>query len=112
MSSDDGLIAGYRHVPLVDLQGEKYIYSTLFVKIKWSMNEIELTHLKPEKRVKATKTKPLRLEEASRSGTSIESNTSIISTPLPIDEEAWMDKETSNLLEVGKMRPVNEAKKL
>ena len=72
------LCGGYRHVPLVDLQGEKYIYSTLFVKINWSMTETfvaeRLSPAKLEKRSKM-KARITRLDpDGSRSGTSIDSS--------------------------------------
>lgn len=104
------LTIGYRHVPLVDLQGEKYIYSTLFVKINWSVKEIDRLVPIVERRVKAAKARPLKLEEASRSGTSIESNSSTISIP-PLDEGLWLERaESSNVLELEKINEVNEAK--
>jgi hypothetical protein len=60
------------------MQGEKYIYSTLFVKINWSMTEMFTVERpgpsKLEKRSKA-KARLTRLEpEGSRSGTSIDSS--------------------------------------
>ena len=62
----------------MDLQGEKYIYSTLFVKTNWSMTETfvaeRLSPAKLEKRVK-TKARLTRLDpDGSRSGTSIDSS--------------------------------------
>jgi hypothetical protein len=76
------LTIGYRHVPLVDLQGEKYIYSTLFVKIAWTVSEnvperqLLSVSNKLEKKNKPKAPMNLRNEEASVSGTSIESNSS------------------------------------
>jgi hypothetical protein len=81
------LIAGYRHVPLVDLQGEKFLYSTLFVKINWSSEEVaekELTG-KAEKRTRS-KGKLTKLDRGSPSGTSIESKGSVGSTSTCVDE--------------------------
>jgi hypothetical protein len=92
----------------VDLQGEKYIYSTLFVKINWSVKEIDRLFPTGERRVKAAKARPLKLEEASRSGTSIESSSSTISIS-PLDE-GLERVESSNVLELEKISEVNEAK--
>jgi hypothetical protein len=91
---------GYRHVPLVDLQGEKYIYSTLFVKLAWSLNqhilERPLAALgKLEKKAKA-KARLAKLEEGSRSETSIESTGSSMSTS--VDR---MDREMEKIAEVN-----------
>jgi len=91
---------GYRHVPLVDLQGEKYIYSTLFVKIAWSLNEHILERPlaalgKLEKKAKA-KARLAKLEEGSRSETSIESTGSSMSTS--VDR---MDREMEKIAEVS-----------
>jgi hypothetical protein len=79
----------------VDLQGEKYIYSTLFVKINWqfqeNINTIErLSPGKLEKRSKA-KARLAKMEEASRSCTSIESSASSAFS-LPSDEATGMTK--------------------
>lgn len=38
-------LAGYRHLPLYDIQGEQYLFSTLFVKVKvepWTMMDREV----------------------------------------------------------------------
>jgi len=62
---------------LVDLLGEKYIYSTIFAKITWSIDENvpEKPLLSPAKLEKRNKPKNRlsRTDEGSRSGTSIES---------------------------------------
>jgi len=76
----------------VDLQGEKYIYSTLFVKINWqfqeNINTVErLSPGKLEKRSKA-KARLAKMEEASRSVTSIESSASSVMS----DEATCMTK--------------------
>jgi hypothetical protein len=66
--------------------GEKYLYSTIFTKINWSIDENVpekplLSPAKLEKRNKA-KNKLSRMEEASRSGTSIESSGSSVATSI------------------------------
>ena len=91
---------------MVDLQGEKYIYSTLFVKIKWSINdhilERPLAALgKLEKKAKA-KARLAKLEEGNRSETSIESSTSSMS----VSVETKMDRMER---EMEKIAEVNEA---
>ena len=92
------------------MQGEKYIYSTLFVKINWSMKEIEVPLLKHEKRVKVTKAKPLKLEEASRSATSIETISSTASIQLLQDEAVLLETGESSGGLVAKISEVSEAK--
>jgi hypothetical protein len=76
----------------VDLQGEKYIYSTLFVKINWQFQEnIPTERLSPAKLEKRSKAKArlAKMEEASRSVTSIESSASSAFS-IPSDEATAM----------------------
>jgi hypothetical protein len=109
------LTIGYRHIPLVDLQGEKYIYSTLFVKITWSIQDTTIerpnTLGKLEKRSKA-KARLAKMEEASRSGTSIESSESSAFSVVT-DEAIRMERAESTRSasgELARIYEVNEAK--
>lgn len=81
--------------------GEKYIYSTLFVKINWSIDENvpEKPLLSPAKLEKRNKTKNRlsRMEEASRSGTSIESSGSSIATS--IDDVVRLENHMTRICE-------------
>lgn len=108
---------GYRHVPLVDLQGEKYIYSTLFVKVNWSFQEIsciERSPTTPAKLEKKSKTKVrlMKMDEASRSGTSIDSSTSSTYSAPPELETVRMERGNSNtsVVELASIHEVNEGK--
>jgi hypothetical protein len=88
---------------LVDLQGEKFIYSTLFVKINWSFNdqilERPLAALgKLEKKAKA-KTRLAKLEEGSRSETSIESTGSSLSASGETKTDR-SDREIKRIMEI------------
>jgi hypothetical protein len=106
------LISGYRHIPLVDLQGEKYIYSTLFVKVKWSLDESILERAlvgKLEKRAKA-KARLSKLDEANRSGTSIESSGSSVMTSVDEGVRIGTVVESISPREMEKIAEVNEAK--
>jgi hypothetical protein len=94
----------------VDLQGEKYIYSTLFVKIKWSLDENIVERPlagKLEKRAKA-KARLSRLEEASRSGTSIESSGSSVTTSVEDAARFGLGGESISPREMEKIAEVNE----
>lgn len=109
--SDNLLTTGYRHIPLVDLQGEKYIYSTLFVKINWTIHEnitmIErLSVGKLEKRSK-TKGRLARLEEGSRSGTSIDSSGSSVYSNLT-DDSVRLERGEGSGVELSRIHEVND----
>jgi len=101
----------------VDLQGEKYIYSTLFVKINWSFQEIssiEKSPTTPGKLDKKSKTKVrlMKMDEASRSGTSIDSSTSsTYSAPAELETVRMERGNSSNSgVELASIYEVNEAK--
>jgi phosphatidylinositol phospholipase C, delta len=106
------LMIGYRHVPLADLQGEKYIYSTLCVKINWSIQDHvteRLTIGKLEKRAK-TKARLAKMEEASRSGTSLDSSGSSVLS-FPMDDAVRMERgESLNAMELSRIHEVSETK--
>ena len=108
--SDNLLTTGYRHIPLVDLQGEKYIYSTLFVKINWTIQEnVTIERLgvaKLEKRSK-TKPRPSRMDEGNRSVTSIDSSGSSICSNLT-DDSARLEKGEGSGVELSRIYEVND----
>ena len=78
----------------MDLQGEKFIYSTLFVNIKWSIDEHVLergVNGKLEKRGKAT-ARVAKFDQRSPSGTSIDSMTSSVTTFIDDTRAEKMDR--------------------
>lgn len=101
----------------MDLQGEKYIYSTLFVKVNWSfqgISSIERSPTTPAKLEKKSKTKVrlMKMDEASRSGTSIDSSTSSTYSAPPELEAVRMERGNSNtsVVELASIHEVNEGK--
>ena len=102
---------GYRHIPLVDSQGEKYIYSTLFVKINWIIQEnvtiIErLSVGKLEKRSKS-KARLARTEEGNRSATSIDSSGSSVYSNLT-DDSVRLERGEGSGAELSRIHEVND----
>ena len=97
-------------MPLVDLQGEKYAYCTLFVKIGWSVQENVVDRLtvgKLERKSRAM-ARLARMEEASRSGTSIESSASSVAS-MSFDEPVRTEgRDNTTNMELGKIREVCE----
>jgi hypothetical protein len=95
----------------VDLQGEKYIYSTLFVKINWAIQEnvamIErLSVGKLEKRSK-TKARLARMDEGSRSATSIDSSGSSIYSNVT-DDSVRLERGDGSGVELSRIHEVND----
>ena len=95
----------------MDLQGEKYIYSTLFVKINWTIKENittidRLSVGKLEKRSK-TKARLARMEEGSRSGTSIDSSGSSIYSNLT-DDSVRLERGEGSGVELSRIHEDND----
>ena len=97
------------------MQGEKYIYSTLFVKINWTVNDVPTLDRSPtsgklEKKSKQ-KVRVMKMEEASRSGTSIESASSTHSTLVDPETVRMERRNSSNSgVELERIYEVNETK--
>ena len=95
----------------MDLQGEKYIYSTLFVKIDWTIQETvttveRLSVGKLEKRSKP-KGRLARMEEGSRSVTSIDSSGSSVNSNLT-DDSVRLERGEGSGVELSRIYEVND----
>jgi hypothetical protein len=87
---------------LVDLQGERYIYSTLFLKINWSVQEVSVPERSsaPGKLERKSKQKVrlAKTEEASRSVTSLDSSASSAFSTFA-EEAARVERELGKIYE-------------
>jgi hypothetical protein len=96
----------------VDSQGEKYIYSTLFVKINWSMTEtMVLERLGPaklEKRSSRGKARLVKLNsDGNRSETSIDSSGSSMLSIASGDDGFRGDRESLSGMDLKTITEVN-----
>lgn len=96
----------------MDSQGEKFIYSTLFVKINWTMTEtLVLERLSPAKLEKRSRAK-VRLTklnmDGNRSETSIDSSgSSVLSMPSADDGFRGDRRESLSAMDLKTITEVN-----